>query len=275
MKYSIITINYNHAEGLRRTIESVVNQTCKDYEYIIIDGGSTDGSVDIIKEYSDKIDFWVSEPDKGIYNAMNKGIDHAHGEYLNFMNSGDCFYAPTVLEEVMPLLMADIVSGIDNVESENRQRCPISEEKLSMMTMFYNTVPHQSTFIKREVNEKFRYDESIKISSDWEFFVESIIMHNCSYRDIAVTVCEFEPGGLGSLDDSVEYWEKEHRDVLMKMLPKRIYKDYLYYHDKESPILDLIPKLREHRMWRLHQWIVRFVSIAIKVYDKILKLINK
>lgn len=88
MKYSIITINYNNADGLRRTIESVVNQTYKDIEYIIIDGGSTDGSVDVIKEYGSQIDYWVSEPDKGIYNAMNKGILQAHGEYLNFMNSG-------------------------------------------------------------------------------------------------------------------------------------------------------------------------------------------
>jgi glycosyltransferase involved in cell wall biosynthesis len=89
MKLSVITINYNNAIGLRKTIESVVNQTFRDYEYIIIDGGSTDGSVDVIKEYADKIDYWVSEPDKGIYNAMNKGVAAAHGEYTNFLNSGD------------------------------------------------------------------------------------------------------------------------------------------------------------------------------------------
>ena len=90
-KISIITINYNNCEGLRRTIESVVNQTCRDFEYIIIDGGSTDGSVDVIKRYADNIDYWVSEPDKGIYNAMNKGIRMATGDYVQILNSGDMF----------------------------------------------------------------------------------------------------------------------------------------------------------------------------------------
>ena len=103
MKLSVITINYNNRDGLRKTIESVVNQTCRDFEYIIIDGGSTDGSVDVIKQYADRIDYWVSEPDKGIYHAMNKGIAVAHGEYLNFMNSGDCFYESTVVENVLQL----------------------------------------------------------------------------------------------------------------------------------------------------------------------------
>ena len=88
MKYSIITVNYNNRDGLRATIESVVNQTYRDYEFIVIDGGSTDGSTDVLKEFDDKITYWVSEPDKGIYNGMNKGIAKATGDYLNFMNSG-------------------------------------------------------------------------------------------------------------------------------------------------------------------------------------------
>ena len=86
MLYSIITINFNNCDGLRRTIESVVNQTNADYEYIVIDGGSTDRSVDVIQKYSDRISYWVSEKDDGIYNAMNKGVRHAHGDYLVFMN---------------------------------------------------------------------------------------------------------------------------------------------------------------------------------------------
>lgn len=269
MKYSIITINYNHAEGLRRTIESVVDQTCKDYEYIIIDGGSTDGSVDVIKEYADKIDFWVSEPDKGIYNAMNKGIDHAHGDYLNFMNSGDCFYSHTVLDEVKPMLTADIVSGISNIKNECRQKLPLQEESLSIMAMFYATLPHQATFINSELNKQFRYDEDLKISSDWEFFVETLILHNCSYRNIDVTVCEFEPNGIGSREDTIGYWMKEHEVILQKMFQPRVYKDLLYFKDKESPLLDLIPKLKDKQRWRLHIWIYKFTSLAIKVFDKI------
>ena len=93
MKFSIISINYNHSDGLRKTIQSVVNQTFTDFEYIIIDGGSEDGSVEVIKDYSDKITYWISERDKGIYNGMNKGIAQAKGTYINFMNSGDVFYS--------------------------------------------------------------------------------------------------------------------------------------------------------------------------------------
>ena len=100
MKYSIITINYNNKDGLEKTILSVLGQTCHDYEYIIIDGGSTDGSVDVIKKYANRIDYWVSEPDSGRYPAMNKGINQAKGDYLNFMNSGDTFYSSTVLVDI-------------------------------------------------------------------------------------------------------------------------------------------------------------------------------
>ena len=111
-KYTIITINFNNSAELRQTIESVLGQTMKDFEYIVIDGGSTDGSVEVIKDYADHIDYWVSEPDKGVYNAMNKGLGKAHGEYVNFMNSGDTFHSPDVLEEVDSKIGdADILFG--------------------------------------------------------------------------------------------------------------------------------------------------------------------
>ena len=111
-KYTIITINFNNSAELRQTIESVLGQTMKDFEYIVIDGGATDGSVEVIKDYADHIDYWVSEPDKGVYNAMNKGLGKAHGEYVNFMNSGDTFHSPNVLEEVdRQIGDADILFG--------------------------------------------------------------------------------------------------------------------------------------------------------------------
>ena len=112
MKYSIITINYNNKEGLERTIQSVLGQISKDYEYIIIDGGSTDGSVDVIRQYADHISYWISEPDKGRYNAMNKGIRQATGDYLNFMNSGDTFHSSSVLEDIAKMNFdEDIITG--------------------------------------------------------------------------------------------------------------------------------------------------------------------
>lgn len=97
---SIITINYNNKVGLKKTIESVIQQDFNSFEFIVIDGGSTDGSYDVIQEYRNYIDYWVSEPDKGIYNAMNKGITIARGEYCNFMNSGDFFYDKNVLSSI-------------------------------------------------------------------------------------------------------------------------------------------------------------------------------
>ena len=98
MKLSIVTVNYNDAAGLERTIKSVLCQTFRDFEFIIIDGGSTDGSVDVIKRYEGRIDYWVSERDGGIYPGMNKGLRQARGEYVNFMNGGDCYHSADVLE---------------------------------------------------------------------------------------------------------------------------------------------------------------------------------
>ena len=97
---SVVTVSYNAVDTIERTILSVLNQTYSDIEYIIIDGGSTDGTVDLIKKYADKITYWVSEPDQGIYDAMNKGIDVATGEWINFMNSGDSFYRQDVLSSL-------------------------------------------------------------------------------------------------------------------------------------------------------------------------------
>ena len=95
---SVVTVSYNAVLTIEQTILSVINQTYPNVEYIIIDGGSTDGTVDIIKKYADKIAYWVSEPDKGIYDAMNKGIRTAKGEWINFMNAGDLFYSKDTLE---------------------------------------------------------------------------------------------------------------------------------------------------------------------------------
>ena len=154
MKFSIITINYNNKDGLERTVKSVISQTFQDFEYIIIDGGSTDGSVDVIKKFADRIDYWVSEPDKGVYNAMNKGIQQAHGDYLNFMNSGDCYYDKYRLEKIMKYnLEADFVIGRDfHEDSINGSSFTSIHPLLPNSFYFYiSTLPHQSAFIKKEM----------------------------------------------------------------------------------------------------------------------------
>ena len=151
MKYSIITINYNNKDGLERTINSIISQTFHNYEYIIIDGGSTDGSLDVIKNYKHYINYWVSEPDNGIYNAMNKGIRQASGVYLNFMNSGDMFHSSYVLQEVSNLnAEEDIIIGIC-FDKENNIRHSIPMQEPTLLTMLKDPFNHQSMFFKKEL----------------------------------------------------------------------------------------------------------------------------
>lgn len=176
MKISIITVNLNNKEGLKKTIESVINQTVFDkVEYIIIDGGSTDGSIEVIKENLDKFSFWVSEKDNGIYNAMNKGIKVSTGDYLLFLNSGDYLSENNVLERVFPYLQYDIVYGNEWKVNE-RHKGPYEAkypDKLDEGFFRRTTLPHQSTFIKAELLKENPYSESYKIISDWKFFIEA------------------------------------------------------------------------------------------------------
>lgn len=228
MKYSIITVNYNNKEGLKKTIESVINQSFRDYEYIVIDGGSTDGSADILREYDNKITYWVSEPDKGIYNAMNKGISKAHGDYLNFMNSGDCFYNSDVLKKVSDYgYEADFIVGKDYHFNEKIQKghASIQPPRTTMIHFFISTLDHQSTFIKKELFENSPYNESYRLVSDWIFFTEKIVLRDKQIKFIPDIVCLREEGGL-----SEQQWErnrKEINDYLHAFLPKGVYEDYV------------------------------------------------
>ena len=261
MKYSIITVNYNNREGLRRTIESVINQSCKDFEYIIIDGGSTDGSVDVIKEFDGQIDYWVSEPDKGIYNAMNKGIKKATGEYLNFMNSGDCFYDDEVLKNVMPYLTADIVHGRLFYYC-GRERSVYLKGEPNMQHFLDNTLNHQSSFISRKLFNNSLYDENYKIVSDWKFFMEKLIFQNCSFVSIPIKVGLFEEGGIS--ESASELDAKERKEVLEQLFPPRMVETFIRFKGKESPILDLIPQF--NRTCRLQKTIVSIVQIILYIY---------
>ena len=137
-KISIITINYNDKIGLSKTINSVLNQSWQKFEFIVIDGGSNDGGLEVIEQNKDKIDYWVSEPDKGVYNAMNKGIKVAKGEYLIFMNSGDTFYDDNVLEKIENQLTAefDIYYGDYYRVYSNSTKKRTFPEKLSFSFFF-------------------------------------------------------------------------------------------------------------------------------------------
>ena len=234
MKYSIITINYNNKDGLKKTIESVINQSCKDFEYIIIDGGSTDGSVDVIRQYADRINYWISEPDKGVYNAMNKGVAQAHGEYLNFMNSGDWFYNNDVLKDVFPHLDSDIVTGQAFYENKIHG---FFKQNITMLDFFKGSLEHQATFIRKNLFSNKLYDESFKIISDWKFFVETLIYDHASFHSINVLVCNFDTTGISR---SHQLIEEEGKIVFDELFPKRIQEDYFKWKKNDSPLCDLV-----------------------------------
>lgn len=220
MKLSIITINYNNCAGLRKTIESVVNQIWHDYEFIIIDGGSTDGSVEVIKEFASHIDYWVSEPDKGIYNALNKGVAIAKGEYCNFMNSGDCFYSFNVLEQVFSINpIADIICG--NTHSDSIK---IPPQEITFDFLFNGSICHQCAFIRTSIMKKYGYDEKYKIVADRKFFVQAFILDNCSYQAINVDVVKYDITGFSAVNPVLS--RLEYDKVLEELIPERIRIDY-------------------------------------------------
>jgi glycosyltransferase involved in cell wall biosynthesis len=228
-KLSIITVNLNNREGLERTIQSVVSQTFSDFEYIIIDGGSTDGSVEVIREYADRIDYWVSEPDKGIYNAMNKGIKLAKGEYLLFLNSGDWLADENVIGDFCDKnFKDDIVSGNmmlwDNGVSILREA--IQKEKLEFEHFYENHIPHPATFIRKKLFEIYGlYNENFKIVSDWEFFLNCLVINKCRYNNFERLISYFDMNGVSSQQEYVILQEKEKENVLQSYLPL-IYKSY-------------------------------------------------
>ena len=168
MFFSILIINYNNLEGLKRTYESVVHQTSCDYECIIIDKGSIDGSKEFIEDNEDKFAYWCSEPVKCIYNAMNIGVEHANGDYVIFLNSGDTLFQKDVLERIsLEDHDAEIVCA--QVEYINNEKLPIQ------IKSEFNSINYLRCFIKRETLLKNPYDKDLNSTSDWKSWQEKII----------------------------------------------------------------------------------------------------
>lgn len=245
-KYTIITINYNNAKELRHTIESVINQTYKDMEYIVVDGGSTDESVEIIKEYAENIDFWLSEQDNGVYNAMNKGLRHARGQYVNFMNSGDSFYSTHVLEEIdQQMGDADILFGnvCDSVSGKLYGGIKAGSE-VTFLTLKKEILCHQATFYRREIFERHPYDESLRLIADWKVNVQAIIFDNCKVKVVDTIVANYDLTGMSSTQGKLH--AEERQKVIAELFPERIAKDYEHlYTETEMPIVGLLPDMKK------------------------------
>ena len=242
MKLSIITINYNNASGLSKTLESVFNQTFRDFEYIVIDGNSTDGSVELIKRYEDSSveNFsWISEPDTGIYNAMNKGIRMAKGEYVQFLNSGDILAAKDVTEKMLFELKVESEKLNDNTNSipvlygNMMKQTPkrllrdkgFAGRQPTMLDFYTGTLNHSPAYIKRSLFDTYGlYDETLKIVSDWKWYLNVIALNGVitDYKDIDVTV--FDMNGISTVNASLN--KAERVQVLSEILPMSVLKDY-------------------------------------------------
>jgi len=212
---SIITINYNDKVGLDRTIKSVTEQTYKNFEYLVIDGNSNDGSKDVIEKYKNEITYWVSEPDSGIYNAMNKGIRKATGKYLLFINSGDELCNTNVLEENYSSVNTEDLIYFDLEQIfEDRTNIHNFPSKLDYNTFLTGTIGHPTTFIKKDLfNRIGLYDESLKIVADWKFFSLAVIKYGCTSRKVNAVLSKFYMDGISSTDSC---FTNNERDQVIK-----------------------------------------------------------
>ncbi len=278
MIHTIITINYNNAQGLQKTLASVASQTCKEFEHIIVDGGSTDGSKEIIEEYATNAQCpvkWVSERDKGIYNGMNKGIKMATGEYVEILNSGDCLANDRVVERMLNALI-ELKSGVVDVpifygnmikDFGNgklvKDKCGYDIYTPESFLYFYNgTLNHDCAYIRRDLFDKYGlYNEQMKICSDWEWYVRAIVLggEKTYYTNIDVTVFDMsgvsEDGGKNR-----DLILKERREYLESIILPSVLKDYDVY---SGPIFQYL-RLKRHHLWF-------FVNFAERVLFKLEK----
>ena len=229
MKLSIITINYNDAEGHKKTLDSVAMQTCADFEHIIVDGASTDGSLDEIIAYSQspianrhKITC-LSEPDAVIFNAMNKGIRMASGEYLLFLNSGDVLVDENVVydfiasDRIEDIIAGGTLLGVD-------EHLPKFPPKVLTYELFVtDSLMHAATFIRRELFEQYGlYNEQHRIVSDWEFFVKVLVNNNCTYTTIDRMISLFDTTGISNQSSHSTLHEQERKEVIDRYMPRLI-----------------------------------------------------
>lgn len=273
MKLSIITITYNNLAGLRKTAESVLLQTVSDFEWIIIDGASTDGTkayLDTIKDNSVieptntannlqitncKLQI-ISEPDSGIYNAMNKGIRLAQGEYIQILNAGDCLAAPDVTERMLNALAErtanekqpiDILYGnMLKVDAEGKLIGKSGYTEYSLRQFYSSTLNHDCAYIRRALFDEYGlYDESLRIVSDWKWYLQAIGLGKVRpvYVDIDVTI--FDGGGISETNLTLR--NQERRRVLEEVLPPAVLWDY----DHHAFEMEQMNRFRRHHLYPL------------------------
>jgi len=263
VKLSIITINLNNKTGLEKTIKSVINQTFIDFEFIIIDGNSSDGSLEVIKHYANNITYWVSENDTGIYNAMNKGITKSLGEYCLFLNSGDSLVDSSVLQQVFSCSTnEDIVSGniylISKKNQKRRLQKSLPSSQILFSDLFESSLNHQASFIRRSLFYEYGlYDENYRVISDWLFTIKALGMGNATYRFLDLIISEVDADGISG--NILSFYYTENIPALNKILPDRILKDY------QSGYIQMVKRIKLNK----------FTWFLFRVVNKLSLVINK
>lgn len=290
MKLSIITINRNNSAGLEKTLRSVNAQTCKDFEHLIIDGASTDDSVNVIENYGLQIAHtaisfqWLSEPDKGIYNAMNKGICMANGDYIHFLNSGDWLVDEFVVERMLKELsgfefrVSGSESGVEAtpidifvgnkimVRPDGKVRYGHNDKRpVTALTFYRGTIEHTSAYIRRAMFDVVgMYDETLRIVSDYKWYFDAVLNHNALVVFTDIYVSYFDNTGISSTNLTLD--KAERRQVLEQMLPPAVLADYDRYHFaidqyermRRYPLLYKLVYLTERILFKLDKWNAKY-----------------
>lgn len=273
MKLSILTINLNNKAGLKKTIDSIASQSFTDYEYIIVDGGSTDGSKELIEANTKIITRWVSEKDNGIYNAMNKAIKMAHGDYCFFLNSGDYFVDSEVLATIFNHAdESDVISGnVLKVRDSGKWNRVKSHEQINLLKLLKHSLPHQASFIKRKLFDTVGYyTEEYKIISDWEFFLKSLIINKNSYQHIEIDIAYFMLDGISSQRSSTGLARKESEDCIGKLFGdmKEDLIEYRYFYNSYIGIMYFQLKNRPYLFRMVEKFCESLFFAKKRIYGK-------
>ena len=247
---SVITINYNNAKGLEKTIESVISQSFQDFEFIVIDGHSSDASTDIIKQ-NDRINYWVSEKDQGIYDAQNKGIEKATGKYLLFLNSGDSLVNIIVLEKVSHFLSGDksIYYGDLILEKNDRQEKHLAPNEIDTDFMLNSTFWHPCVFIKAELFKDFGlYNTDFSIAGDYEFFIRCLLKPGVTTEHIPEFITLFDGNGISNdtshIELQVQEREKAWKLNVSEMTYESLKKQNAFSRSKYASLINSLQKMR-------------------------------
>lgn len=232
MKVSVITVCYNSVVTIEDTIKSVLSQTYENIEYIIIDGNSSDNTLDIINKYSSKIAKIVSEPDKGIYDAMNKGIALASGDIIGLLNSDDCYSNENVIEQIVDEFQQNdpdmVFADLMFINEHNKILRYYSAKRFSPNKLKFGIMPpHPTLFVKKDIYQKYGdYRLDFKIAADYEIFVRFLLINKLSYSYISTCIVKMMVGGVST--NSLRSRKINNKETLKALRDNGIEVNYLY-----------------------------------------------